>query len=180
MTTMQGQRIRNRDMQDGTELHVWGNLEYVDGGGSIVRVRGTDTEDSEAIVMNSGYGFNLPADSNAEVPTFYMGSDTTNKYAMPQIPHDQQRQWTEGTGGVQHPTDKSRALEFNDKRAYVDDENFATRGGVLEVIGDTVFIRGNVAIDGDLAIAGNLSVGGQIIGPMPSGSATVIVPSFDE
>src|SRR5262249_30493077 len=119
------EKERPRDVQDYVERHVWGSLEYVDKAGSVLRVRGTDTEDLEMPVINAGYGFNLSQNSNAEVLAFSLGSDTNMKFALPTIPHDKQRQWAEGNGGVQHPTNPDRYLEFNDKRTYLKDGAYA-------------------------------------------------------
>jgi hypothetical protein len=193
MTTLNGPGIRNYDQQDGIERHVWGQQTYQEKGGAIIKVRGTDSVDEEAVVLAGGFGFHLPENSNTEVILFSSGSDTTQKYAMPTIPRDKQRHWKEGTGGVQHPTDGKRAVEFNEKRTYVDDDNFATRSGVFEVIGNTLYIRGNLVVDGDISlngalsaagdvnVGGNLSVGGVINGPLPSGAGSpvvVTVPGF--
>jgi hypothetical protein len=122
-------RERSRDMQDGTERHVFGEQQYVEGAGSIVKVKGTDTEDEEATVLNiGGVSFNLPKDSDTEVMLLSSSSDTTLKMAILTIPRDKQRRWGEGAGGVQHPTDGDFALEFNEKRAHVTQPKFAVGG----------------------------------------------------
>lgn len=178
MTTFNAYTARNRDMQDGIERHVWGELEYINGAGSVIKVRGTDTGDEEATVMNSGYGFNLPKDFDAEVMLTYGSSDTNQKYATLQIPHNYQRQWGEGTGGIQHPMDPDRALEFNDERAHLLDK-LAVLAGVLEVVDGQVYIRGNLSVDGDIGVTGSSSVNGARIGPLPAGAANVTVPGFN-
>lgn len=180
MTTFRRVREIQRDDQDRVERHVWSKLEDVEGGGRILHVKGTDTEDEEALLLNSGFGFNLEDDTDAEVFTISTGNDTTQKFALPTLPWDKQRKWRKGTGGIQNPTDPDKALEFNSKRAHVTDPNFAVGQGVFEVRGDTLYIRGNLVVEGDLSIGGNLSVAGNIIGPMPAGSATVVVPGFEE
>lgn len=161
MTTFNQFTDRNRDMQDGIERHVYGAQEYTDAG-AIIRVRGTGTVDEEAVVLTQGYSFNLPQDYNTEVFLLASSSDTTLKYALMSLPRDKQRPWAEGVGGVQHPTDPERALEFNAKRTYVDDSKFATRGGVLEIDGDNVIIRGNLRVSGDLVVNGSIVAGGDI------------------
>jgi hypothetical protein len=147
-------RERNRDMNDGLERHVWGEQQYLDGAGSIIKVRGTDTNDEEAPVLNNGTSFNLPKDSNSEVMLLASSSDTTLKMAVLTIPRDKQRKWKEGTGGVQHPTDPEQALEFNDKRAHVTQNKFAIGdAGEIEVKGDTVYFRvKKLVIDGELIV----------------------------
>lgn len=124
MTSFNRFTDRNRDQQDGFERGVWGSQEYVDGAGSVMRIRGTGTEDDEAPVLNTGFGFNLPDDSNAEVFMVSLGSDTNQKYAVASLPRDKQRQWAAGTGGVQHPTDPERALEFNADATWLKDGTF--------------------------------------------------------
>lgn len=164
MTTFQPFRIRNRDQQDGFERHVWGELEYVDGAGAIMKVRGTGTEDEEAPVLNIGYGFNLPKDSNAEVMLVSLGSDTDQKFAIPTIPHDKQRQWAEGTGGIQSPTDPERAVEIGADGTWLKDGKFFlgdTKQVTLTVSGGTV----TMDIAGDLNITSTtLKHGGVNIG----------------
>lgn len=186
MTTFNHTHDRNYDQQDGIERHIWGEQKFSDSG-AYMTVRGTDSVDEEVTVFNSGMGFHLPKNYNTEVHVFYSGSDTTQKYAMPMIPRDKQRRWKENTGGVQHPTDGARAIEFNSKRTYVDDENFSTRNGVFEIIGDTLYIRGNLSVDGDISIngslsaandvnvGGDLSVAGVINGPLPTGGGSAVV-----
>lgn len=138
---------RNRDMQDGTERHVWGELEYVSGAGAVLKVRGTDTVDEEAPVLNTGYGMNYSKDTNTEVMLLSLGSDTDQKYAIVTIPRDKQRPWKEGTGGVQNPSDPDKALEFNAKRTWVTQDKFAIGQGIIEVDGDTVYIRGRLVVE---------------------------------
>lgn len=148
MTTWTNYPIRNRDQQDGFERHVWGRLQYLPDAGAIVTVRGTDTQDEEAPVLNIGYGVNFSSNFNTEVMLVSLGSDTGQKYAIVTIPRDKQRQWREGTGGVQHPSDPERALEFNSTRTHLTDGNFAVgESGVLEVRGDTVYIRGKLVVE---------------------------------
>lgn len=180
MTTFNQFHDRNRDMQDGFERHVWGEQEFDEKSGTKITVRGTGTVDQEAIVMNNGVGMHYPKNKNTEVFLLAAGSDTANKFALLTIPRDKNRAWKEDTNGIQSIHDAKRALEFNQKRTYVDDPNFATRSGVLEVKGNTVYIRGDLVVGGDLSIAGDLRVQGRIIGPLPSGSANVNVPGFEE
>src|SRR5215510_9372306 len=100
MTRFQRYRERTRDIQDHLERHVWGEQKYT-GKGSIIKVRGTDTNDEETAVLNiAGNSFNLPKNSNTEVILLSGGSDTTLKLAVLTIPRDKQRRWQEGDGGV--------------------------------------------------------------------------------
>lgn len=180
MTTFNQFIDRDRDHQDGIERHVWGEQTWIDGAGSVVRVRGTGTEDQEAVVINTGVGMHVPKDTNTEVFLLSSGSDTTLKHAFLSIPRDKQRQWKEGTSGIQAWNDPARALEFNDKRAYLDDENVATRSGVFEVIGNTVYIRGDLMVSGNVGSGGTFQSASVPQTPLPAGGTAVIVPGFEE
>lgn len=143
MTTLNRFPDRNRDMQDGVERHVFQSLEYIDGAGAIIKVKGNGTEDEEVQVIHSGIGFKLPDGTDAEVILFAGGSDTNYKAGLLCIPHDKARKWKDGRGGVQHPMDPAKALEFNEKRAHLIEKNCAIgAGGAFECIGDTTYIRG--------------------------------------
>jgi hypothetical protein len=167
-------------MQDGIERHVWGKQEFVKDAGSIIKVRGTGTEDQEAPVFNNGTGMHLPENFNTEVILFASGSDPNLKQAMLSIPKDKQRQWKENTNGVQYALDSARALQFDPKRAYLDDANFATRGGVFEVKGDDIYVRGNLYVSGDVGSAGVFKSPNNPHLPDLVGPEGVDVPSFDE
>lgn len=172
---------RARDVQDYNERHVWGEIEYVKDAGSVIRVRGTGTEDLEMPVINAGYGFHLPKNSNAEVLAFSMGSDTNMKFALPTLPHDKQRQWAEGTGGVQAPDDPERFLEFNKKRTWLKDGAYAFgSGGTLEINGNSVVIRGNLTITGDINVNGNTNFAGtnNLTKPFVGDGVNTNVPGF--
>lgn len=136
---------RNRDQQDGYERGIWGELEYVDGAGAILKVRGTGGSlDEEAPVMNLGYGFNVPKDFDTEVMLLSLNSDTNQKYAIATIPRDQQRQWPENSGGIQHPANKEKFVEINNDETWLRDGVFKV-GNNKEV---TITVSGgNVAID---------------------------------
>lgn len=179
MTTFNRFTDRNRDMQDGFERHVWGKQEYGDNG-AIMTVRGTGTVDEEVVPLISIFGFQLGENHNTEVFTFAGGSDTMQKYALPMIPRDKQRRWKEGTGGMQHPTDPDRAVELNAKRTYVVDKNFATLDGILEVKGNTLYIRGNLMVDGNISVDGNVRASGVVQGNIIDSPASVSVPAFEE
>lgn len=145
---------------------VWGILEHVIGVGSIMSVRGTGTVDSELPVFNFGYSFNLPADSNAEVIMMSLGSDVNDKIAIPQLPRDAQRHWPEGTGGIQHPVNPSRYLEFNDDETHLRDGKFvigSNREVVITVDGTNVTITtgGKATIEAgsmELNVAGAVEI----------------------
>lgn len=163
MTTYLTSNDRNRDAQDGVERHVWGEIEYKEGKGSTLTVRGTGTTDYEVQNINLGYGFNLSKNYNTEVITIADGSDMSQKMALATIPRDKQRQWAVGTGGVQNPLDPSKALEFNSTRAHLRENNVAFgNNGALEMKDGTLYIRCNVVFEGDLNIKGNVNVTGNL------------------
>lgn len=180
MTTFNHFAERDRDTQDGMlERHVWGEQTYVDGAGSVIKVRGTGTTDEEAVVINQGMGMHVPKDTNTEVFLLSSGSDTTLKHAIVSIPRDKQRQWAEGNNGFQKWDDPTRAVEFNAKRTYLDDANVATRNGVFEVVGDTVYIRGNLLVSGDVGSAGKFQSPNAPDTPPPLAPTGVTVPGFE-
>lgn len=189
MTTTKSFDERNRDTQDGFERHAFEELTYVEGAGAVVRVTGTGTVDEDVPVINSGYGFNLPAGFNTECFLQSDGSDSSGKFAVMSLPRNKQRQWKVNTGGVQNPVDPAKALEFNSKRTHVTEDNFAVgAGGFFEVIGDTLYIRGNLSIEKDLKVGGSIQAGGSIstagsfIGPEPSGRGEPppAIPGFEQ
>jgi hypothetical protein len=145
---------RSKDVQDGTERHIWHELTYEEQG-STIKVKGTDTEDEEATVLViGGAGFKLKKDHDAEVFLLSSSSDTQLKVAVLTTPHDKQRRWPEGEGGVQHPTDDEFSLHFSDKLAHVTKNKFAVgEKGEFEIKGDAAHFRTKKVI-----IAGELHV----------------------
>lgn len=173
MTSFYHPSESKRDAQDLVERHVFGTQEYVAGAGSVVRVRGTGTEDQEAPVLNTGYGFNLAKDTNAEVMLISGGSDTNMKFAFMTLPHDKQRQWKEGRGGVQNPLDADHAIEFKAGKVHLTKGEFAVgTTGTIEVKDGVVYIRGN------LIVSGTITANGQVITPLVT-PGTSPVPGFD-
>lgn len=156
MTSFTRFRERSRDMNDGTERHVWGKQEYIEKAGSIIKVRGTDTEDQEAAVLNiGGVSFNVKEKFNTEVMLLSSSSDTTLKMALLTIPKDKQRRWMEGHGGVQHPTDDTFALDFSDENgAQITKNKFAVgEKGELQVDEKNGYLRlDKVIITGELIV----------------------------
>lgn len=181
MTSFNTFRDRNRDMQDSTERHVFGEITWLDTG-ATVKVTGNGTVDEEAVVVNLGIGQNFPKDTNTEVLLLASGSDTNMKFAIITIPRDKQRQWPEGGGGVQHPSDPDRAVEFNSKRTWLADGAYAFgNGGEMELLDGKIYIRSPVVVGGDLSVNGNLTVAGAIHGPEPSGGgSSTPIPGFDK
>jgi hypothetical protein len=158
VTTTIGYRERNRDIQDGTERHIYKDVEYIDGAGSVVRVEGTGSEDQEAPVIATGYGFTLKKGTDAEVILLSLGSDTDQKYALVQLPADKQRKWPEGRGGVQNPTDATHALEFRDGRLHLTKGSFTVGdGNTIDVRDGQIYMRGKVTIDGPLIVNGGIT-----------------------
>ncbi|KRR21365.1 hypothetical protein CQ14_06865 [Bradyrhizobium lablabi] len=147
-------RERSRDVQDGLERHVWGKQKYT-GKGSIIKVRGTDTEDQEAAVLViGGVSFNVKEKFNTEVMLLASSSDTNLKMALLTIPKDKQRRWMEGDGGVQHPTDGDFALDFSDKLAHLTKNKFGVgEDGEFEVRGKEGYFRvKKLIVDGELIV----------------------------
>jgi hypothetical protein len=165
MTSFTRPRSRSRDIQDLVERGIWGSLEYIPGAGASMTVRGTGTLDQEVPLFNIGYGFNLPADANAEMIMLSLNSDVNDKMVLASIPRNLQHPWAEGTGGVQHPTDPSRRLEFNQQVTHLTDGNFAI-GPNSEIL--ISVSGGNISIQ----LSGNIVF--QSSGPM-----TIQAPSVD-
>jgi hypothetical protein len=174
MTSFTRFRERSRDMNDGTERHVWGKQEYWKGAGSTIKVRGTDTEDQEAAVLNiGGIGFNVKEKFNTEVMLLSSSSDTTLKMALLTIPKDKQRKWMEGHGGVQHPTDNTFALDFSDDMAHLTKEKFGVgEKGQFEVKGNESYFRVDKMI-----VTGELIVNKKVWSP-EFGNKTEDPPEF--
>lgn len=140
---------RSRDTQDGTERHVYAELEAVDGGGHVVKVKGNGTENQEAIVMNiGGVGLHMPKDTNAEVHLFSGNGDTCLRFAVICIPHDKEHKWKEGHSGLQKWDDPKRRLQFGPERAHLTDENAAIgKKGNFEAKGNDSYIRGQIYLE---------------------------------
>jgi hypothetical protein len=145
---------RSNDVQDGLERHIYGELEYHDAG-SIIKVKGTDSGDEEVTVLTMGVGnFKLKKDHDAEVYLLSSSSDTQLKVAVLQIPHDKQRRWPEGEGGIQHPTDPDVAVHISDKMTHVTKNKFGVgEKGEFEINGDKgVFRVSKLIVDGELVV----------------------------
>jgi len=146
---------RSKDVQDGLERHVWHELKYEDQGATI-KVKGTDSQDEEATVLViGGAGFKLKKDHDAEVFLLSSSSDTQLKVAVLTTPHDKQRRWPEGEGGVQHPTDDEFSLHFSDKLAHLTKNKFAVgEKGEFEVKSEElgVFRVKKLIVDGELIV----------------------------
>lgn len=155
MTSFNQFTDRNRDQQDGYERGLWGEIQYVQGAGAVMSIRGTGendgTLDEEVPILNTGYGFNVAKNTNAEVLMLSMNSDTNQKYVVPTIPRDKQRQWPESTGGVQHPTNPDKFVQMDDDRIWLKDGTFAL-GNNQEL--KVTIIGGNITLstDGEIDI----------------------------
>jgi hypothetical protein len=142
MTSEASASSRNRDQQDSWEMHLFSSQEFISGAGWVMNVAGNRTNDKQAAIWNVGYGMHLPAGTEAEVALVAFGSDPNQKMAVPSIPRDKQREWKEGTSGIQNAIDPAKAIEFNAKRTHATEENIAFGpGGMFELIGDTLYIR---------------------------------------
>lgn len=147
-------RERSRDVQDGIERHVWGEIEYTKHGPIMKGARGTDTQDEEMPIPSSGVGFNLKKNANSEVFALASSSDTMLKMVTPTIPRDKQRRWEEENGGVQHPTDPEFALNFSSKLAHITKNKFGVgEKGEFEVKGEEGYFRvKKLIVDGELVV----------------------------
>lgn len=180
MTTDRNYSERNRDIQDILERHVWDSLSYTDAG-AMLTVRGTGTRDEKVPVMNFGYSFNVAANYNTEVFTLADGSDTAQKFALPTLPRDKQRRWKENAGGVQNPTDGSKALEFNDKRTHVTEQAFAIGPeGALEIKDGVLYVRIPVVFAQTLNVNGAVTTGALFRGPGVPIPGVVPIPEWEE
>lgn len=188
MTTTKTMDERNRDIQDHVERMMFKSLTYTDEAGAHIAVEGSGTSDFEVPVVNTGFGFNLDDDTPAEVLTINEGSDAGNKMALMTLPRNKQRKWAKRTGGIQNPLDPDKAVELNEKRTQVTEDNFAvSMTGVFEVKDGVVYIRGSLHVENDLFVGGdviaggNISTAGRFIGPDPSGSGSPppAIPGFD-
>lgn len=165
-TEFMSYRSRSRDQQDAFERHVWGQRRYTAGAGSVIDVRGTDTLDEDAPVLNTGYGFNLPENSDAEVFLVALGSDTNQKVAMLTLPRSAQREWPEGAGGVQHPTDPDVFIQLNDEGVEINhsggsvitmdaDGNVTISASSIVVVADDTVFNSDVVVNGTLDANGS-------------------------
>jgi len=177
MTDFKRYRDRTRDIQDMVERGVFGKMEQAPSGGAMMSVRGTGTTDVEVPVVNIGYGFNLPENTNAEVVMLSQGSDVNNKVALPQLPRDKQYLWPEGAGGIQNPLDPSKRIEMDGDGTHLTDGTFTagpnkeititidngnvsiSSGGKVTLSADTVAIKGNVEITGGVLTHNGTNIG---------------------
>jgi hypothetical protein len=174
MTSFNTFAERNRDMQDGLERMVFGKLTHL-GTGAVVKLRGNGTEDEEVRVINVGQGMNFSENTNTEVLVLVSGSDTNMKFAMLQIPADKQRPWGEGHGGIQNPLDPDKAIEFNDKRTWATEENFAIGpNGIFEIKDGKLYIRCEVVVEG------RVTSNDRFKSPNPGQTGTENIPGFDK
>lgn len=173
MTSFNRFTDRNRDQQDGYERGLWGELEYVQGAGAIMKIRGTGVEDGtldeEVPLVNLGYAFNVSKDYDTEVVMFSLGSDTNQKYAMPTLPRDKQRQWPVGTGGIQHPTNPEKFVQLDDDSIWLRDGVFhvgndkdvtiTVSGGRATIeVNEFLVVAPTIGLEGDVVVKGNLAI----------------------
>lgn len=179
MTSFNRFTDRNRDQQDGYERGLWGEIEYVDGAGAVMKVRGTGVEDGtldeEVPLVNLGYSFNVPKDYNTEVVMFALGSDTNQKYAMPTLPRDKQRKWPENTGGIQHPTNADKFVQLDDDSIWLKDGVFhvgndkevkitVSGGGATIEVNEFKVVAPNIKLEGNVEVTGQLKNNGINVG----------------
>lgn len=151
-----------RDIQDTIELHLFQFVEY-DKSLMFVTVNGTGTIDSKIPVINTGYSFNMPSQTEAEVLLLANGSSVNDKIALMLIPRDKQKQWRPRTGGIQSPETAEQVVEFNPLRTQIRGDRVALGNkGQIEIDGSTIILRGNVVIEGSVSIQGSLEVVGDV------------------
>lgn len=188
MTDFTRYASRTRDIQDLVERGVWGTRTDVQGGGSIMSVRGTGTVDEELPIVNFGYSFNAAADADHEVIMVSLGSDVDMKVALPTIGRQFQHQWTQGTGGIQYHEDANRRIEFNGTETILHDGQFIvgsnreltitvdganitlTTGGDLTVQANNVEITSNTLTHNGTNIGQTHVHGGVQAGPNNTGT----------
>lgn len=174
MTSFNNFPERNRDMQDNMERMVFGKLTNL-GTGATVKLRGNGTEEEEVVVLNIGQGMNFPENTNTEVFVLMSGSDSNAKFALLTIPRDKQRPWGEGKGGIQNPMDPNKAIEFNEKRTWATEGNFAVGdNGIFEVKDGKVYIRADVVVEGQV------TSNNRFKSPNPGVTGTEDIPGFDK
>lgn len=161
-------RSRNQDLQDSVERGLWGDVEYVDGAGSVISVRGTGTLDEEIPVLNLGYGFNPGPNANAEVVMLALGSDVNDKVALVTLPRDMQHQWGPGEGGIQSPNNPERRIEINADETWLKDGTYAIGNNkelTVTVSGGNITLAtgGNLILNGDLTVNGNVNFAGGTV-----------------
>lgn len=165
MSTWRG---RNRDLQEQVVRGLWGEVEEVPGAGRVMSVRGTGTIDYEVPILNTGFGFSLPANSDAEVIMLSLGSDVNDRVALPTLPRDAQHNWAPGAGGIQSPTDPERRVEVNEDETHLTDGNYSfgpNREYRLQIVGGAAIltVAGGLTLDGDLTVNGNVNLNGGAV-----------------
>lgn len=123
MTTSKTYDERNRDIQDGFERHIFRKMEYTDTG-ALVAVEGSGTREEDVPVINTGYGFTPKEDTELEAFLHGDGSDASNKFAVLSLPRDKQRKWPENAGGMQHPFNADKFVQFDDDSIWLKDGKF--------------------------------------------------------
>lgn len=156
MTTGNPYGQRDYDVQDMVERHVYSDVKYVSGAGSVVKVKGTGTEDDEVPTIVTGYGMRLPKDADAEVMVFGGNSDSNLKFAFVQIPAAKQREWQEGRSGIQNADDPTHALEFRNGELRLTKGTFIVGDGAIQISNGQIYIRGNVTVTGTLTANGGV------------------------
>ncbi|MGL5736315.1 MAG: hypothetical protein ACRCYS_15735, partial [Beijerinckiaceae bacterium] len=63
------------------------------------------------------------------------------KFAVTVTKHDKERKWKESTNGMQNMLDPDKALEFNQKRTWMTEQNFAVGNGLFEIKDGKVYFR---------------------------------------
>lgn len=155
---------RNRDAQDGIERHAFDEMEAVEGGGHIVKVKGTGTQDEEAFYLSvGGIGIRPKKGMDIEVHLLSAGSDTSLKFAIVAIPHDKEHKWKEGQNGLQKYDDPDRRIQWGENKIHLTDKGIALGpNGELELIGGKIYIRGDLIVGGQVKATGDVHTGGLI------------------
>jgi hypothetical protein len=162
MTGFTRQRSRVNDLQDQIGRGSYGQWTAVDGLGAVMSVRGTGTLDEEVPIANLGYGFRLADNTDADVFMLSVGADVNDKIALPTIPRNMQYQWGVDQGGIQHPTNPERRIEFNSNETWLKDGSFKIgNGGEVSISVSNGAV--NITLNGgaDLQINGNVKINGN-------------------
>lgn len=178
MTSYIRYQPRTRDIQDGTERHLYGEIEYDNTAGGIVKVRGTGTQDEEANLLRIGGAWVHPKkDADVEVFLLSGGSDTAQKHAIIDLPWDKYHKTKENTNGMQSMLDPANRVEFNEKRTHITEKNVAIGpNGEIELKDGKIYLRAPVEAE---SISSKTINTPALKSPPPASPGPVVIPNFE-